>query len=208
MFISVVGNIGVGKSTLTKLISERMKFKLFEEDAENSILIKFYEDIENNVKPSEYAFLLQKFFMFSRAASHMDIQASGADCVQERIIHEDREVFAVHLNKKGFISDEKFEEYTKNFEICSKDLETPELLIYLKAPTSILRERIRERGRDSEKQLLDESNPYLEELEVLYGKMIGNFSSKILVINSEEYDFCDNLEDQEQVLELIKESLK
>ncbi len=207
MFVSVVGSIGVGKTTLAKLMAERSRFKLFEENADNSVLSKFYQDIQNNVKPSEFAFLIQKFFLFSRAAAHMDIQFSDENCVQERIIYEDREVFAVHLNKSGFISDERFEEYKQNFGICSKGLNNPDLFIYLKASPNALRERIRLRGRDSEIQLLDPNNPYLEELQLLYDKMISKYTGKILVIDSEKYNFYTNEGDKEAVLKLIEETL-
>ena len=140
MFVSVSGNIGVGKTTLAKLISKELNFKLHEEKVDNSILDKFYKDIENNVKPSDYAFYLQKYFLFTRAAAHMDMQFADENSIQDRSIYEDRYVFANHLNAEGFISDEHYDEYLDNFAIGYGGLKEPDLLIHLKASPKVLRE--------------------------------------------------------------------
>ena len=207
MFLSISGNIGVGKTTLAKLISKEMDFKLYEEKVDNSILDKFYKDIENNVKPSDHAFYLQKYFLFTRAAAHMDMQFSDENSIQDRSIYEDRYVFANHLNNSGFISDEHYDEYLSNYAIGYGGLKEPDLLIHLKASPKVLRERIAKRGRESEKQLLYSDNPYLEELDSLYSKMISNYSGKTLIINSENYDLANNSDDKEKILSLVKNNL-
>jgi deoxyadenosine/deoxycytidine kinase len=205
-FISIAGNIGAGKTTLANIIGQELGFNVAEEKIDTEILQKFYEDIKNNVKPSETAFLLQMYFLFNRGASHLNIQSSDKDWVQERIVYEDKEVFARHLHNLGFISDARFQEYNENFEICARHLRLPDLLIYLRANISTLRERIRKRARPSETTLLDPNNPYLEQLQKLYDEMIDHYPGKILVINTDYYDLEQRL-NQERAIELIKLSL-
>lgn len=203
-YISIAGNIGVGKTTLARIISQNLQFKLAEERIDLDILERFYSDIRNNVKPSEHAFQLQKYFLFTRGATQLNIQASRANWVQERNVFEDRYIFATHLNRQGFISDEKFEEYLANFEICSSGLNNPDLLIHLKAPIPILMERIWERGRPMEIQLADFDNPYLGQLEELYKDMMQKYNGPKLVLDSRSY----SPQDAKTAIDLIKSHVK
>lgn len=207
-FISIAGNIGVGKTTLANLISGELGFKLYEEIIDTPLLNKFYRDIENKERPSEISFLLQKYFLGIRVAAHTSMQESNQNSVQDRSIYEDRFVFAMHLNKQGYISDERFELYCKLFELQMKGLRHPNMLIYLTASPITLRGRIRKRGRPSESQLLDLNNLYLEQLAELYDEMIANYPGYVLKLDSESYNLDENIKDKKEVLGLIMGNLE
>lgn len=206
-FIAIAGNIGVGKTTLGKLI-EKNGFKLYEEPIDLETLAVFYEDIKNNVKPSEKAFLFQKRFLGLRTATMTDVQMTGRNCVQDRTVFEDRYVFAESLHNQGFISDEKFNVYCSLYTLQMTDLKLPDLLIYLDAPIEKLRERIRERGVESEASLLNPNNKYLEHLDELYKKMMSKYKGNSIHINTKEINLKSNLSDQEYVTNLIAGRLK
>lgn len=212
VFIAVVGNIGVGKSTLVKKISERFGFRLFIEKVDSPLLAKFYNDMKKGVKPSENAYLLQLHYLLIRATMHLDMQHYEGDSVQDRTIYEDATIFAKHQYELGFISNKMYKDYLDIFEKCVKSLREPDLLIFLTAPISVLKERIKKRleqdpGRDSEKPLLSPKNTYLKELNELYFHFMNNYKGEKIIIPTTDFNFVDDPRALEVVLDKISEKI-
>lgn len=211
-FISIAGNIGSGKSTLAKKIAERFGYRLFIESTESPLWRKFYRDLNNDVKPSEYAYLLQEHYLFTRAATHMDMQHFDGHSVQDRTIYEDSDIFARQLHNSGFISDEKYERYLEDFDVCTRDLRKPDLLVILHASVGTLRKRIRQRleadkGREDEIKLIDPTNPYLEQLGLLYMYFMNEYKGNKVIIPTTDLNFVDNPNHLEIVLDMIKRKI-
>jgi deoxyadenosine/deoxycytidine kinase len=212
VFIAVVGNIGVGKSTLVKKIAERFGFRLFIEKADSPLLAKFYKDMEKGVKPSENAYLLQLHYLLIRATMHLDMQHYEGDSVQDRTIYEDATIFAKHQYELGFISNKRYKDYLDIFEKCVKSLREPDLLIFLTAPVDVLKERIKKRlkedkSRVSEKPLLNPKNNYLKDLNESYFHFMNNYGGEKILIPSSDFNFVDNPRDLEIVLDKIREKI-
>lgn len=211
-FISIAGNIGSGKSTLAKKIARRFRYRLFSESTESPLWTKFYKDIENEVRPSENAYLLQKHYLLSRSATHLDMQHFDGNSVQDRTIYEDRDIFANHLHTSGFISDQRYRQYLNNFEMSTAELRKPDLLIILHSSVGTLRERIKQRlekdpGRETERQLLVPGNTYLEELGRLYRHFMNYYDGRKLIIPTTDLNFVDNPSHLEEVLGMIREKI-
>nr|MBA4405035.1 hypothetical protein [Nanoarchaeum sp.] len=211
-FISIAGNIGSGKSTLARQVAERFGYRLFVESTESPLWTKFYKDVENEVKPSEYAYLLQKHYLLSRSATQLDMQHFDGNSVQDRTIYEDREIFAKHLHNAGFISDSRYGQYLDNFEMSTAELKKPDLLIILHASVGTLRRRIEQRlekdpGRETERQLLDPNNTYLEDLGRLYRHFMNDYDGKKLIIPTTDLNFVENQNHLEEVLDMIREKI-
>ena len=205
MFISIAGNIGLGKSTLAKIISEEWDFKLKEERVgeANEYLIPFYEDINAGVKPSKRAHDLQMFFLETRAKDHRELQESEGRWVQDRSIYEDPYIFAIPLNNEGFLSDLDYDNYLDSFHKAEEDLKFPSLLVHLRGTANLARERISKRNRPEEAKLIDPANDYLDRLNNLYETFLSRYGGDCLIINA-NHDIENNPDERKKVLKLIK----
>ncbi len=182
-FLAIAGNIGVGKTTLTRYISQRFGWQeYYERVIDNPYLDDFYQDM------SRWSFNLQVYFLSRRFIDHDQIVKAGRSCVQDRSIYEDAEIFAYILNKQGHMSDRDYENYRHLFAIMSLHLRKPDLILYLKASTWTLLTRIRKRGRDFEKRITPE---YLHELNEAYDRWIkkSNDEFNILTLDADSLDF-------------------
>ncbi len=208
MFISIAGNIGLGKSTLAEIIAKEWGFKFEPEKIgdQNPFLVPFYVDIENGVKPSKNAYDLQMFFLGHRVKDHKRMQNSGKWWVQDRSIYEDPMVYAMHLNVEGFLSNDDYEGYLEAFDEATKDLKYPDLLVHLLAPVDTARERIKIRGRSEEMHLVDSENLYLDYLHNLYDDFLTGYHGNSLVINVDRHNIKDNRDEREIVLSLIRKN--
>ncbi len=180
--VSVAGNIGVGKTTLTQLLGERLGWRTFYERViDNPYLPDFYADMRR------WSFHLQIYFFTHRFRMFREMLGSGVSCVQDRTIYEDLEIFARTLNRQGYLDNRDFANYRRLFETMIPFLPTPELIIYLRASPEFLLERIRARGRDFEQGItLD----YLRGLHVAYEDWVERASSSLtfLTIEAETFD--------------------
>ena len=159
-FVAVAGNIGVGKTNLTTLLANRLGWRAYYEPViDNPYLDDFYQDM------ARWAFHLQVFFLSKRFEIHRQMVSSGAPCIQDRTIYEDKEIFATTLHHQGFMSNRDFENYTALFDAMTSFLRTPDLIVYLRADVGTLLDRIRCRGRDCERDI---SGDYLEALNGAY----------------------------------------
>ena len=200
MHIAISGNIGSGKTTLTKKLSAHFKWTpLFEPIDQNPYLTDFYQDMQ------KWAFQLQVHFLGSRFDHIGRIGNVKSPVVQDRSIYEDAYIFALNLFQLGLLNQRDYNNYKLLFDSMIRYVEPPELLVYLKADVKKLLSQIQARGRKYE---LDISKEYLESLNHLYEQWIHNYSlGKVLVIDVNHKDFVTNNSDFMEVVNGIKEIL-
>jgi deoxyadenosine/deoxycytidine kinase len=188
MHVAIAGNIGAGKTTLTKLIAKHYNWKAEYEDViENPFLEDFYEDMKR------WSFNLQIYFLNSRFRQILEIRESNTDIIQDRTIYEDAFIFAPNLHAMGLMSNRDFKNYSSLFDLMESVTEAPDLLIYLRSSVPNLVKQIQKRGRDFENSI---SIDYLSKLNERYEAWIQNYEkSKLLVIDVDELDFVDKPED-------------
>ncbi len=190
-FCAVAGNIGSGKSTLTRLLADRLAWRPYYEHVEgNPYLADFYARMDR------WSFHLQIYFLSKRFQHHQEIMAIPESVIQDRTIYEDAEIFARNLHENGYLDDRDFENYGELFGIMTQFLEPPDLLIYLRTSVPVLEDRIRTRGRDYEQTI---PTAYLEQLDGHYEDWIARYDlSPVLIVETD----ARNLVDEEA--ELIK----
>lgn len=199
MHIAIAGNIGSGKTTLTRLLAKHFNWKPHYEDVENNpYLHSFYQDMQR------WSFNLQIYFLNSRFRQVVEIRKSGKNIIQDRTIYEDAYIFAPNLHSMNLMSTRDFENYSSLFELMNTFIQPPDLLIYLKASVSTLVEQIQKRGREYEESIrLD----YLKLLNERYENWIDKYDAgKLLVINADDVDF-NKPEDLSVVIERINAEL-
>jgi deoxyadenosine/deoxycytidine kinase len=146
VFIAMAGNIGAGKTTAAKLISQRFGFELFDEPViDNRFLRDYYADMRR------WSFTLQLEFLMRRVEHHELIRTVLKSCIQDRTLYEDPEIFAKYLHGLGFMDDRELDLYFEYFHRLNRDLLHPDLILMLSVDhVSTLLERIRKRGRKEE----------------------------------------------------------
>lgn len=196
MYVAVAGNIGSGKTTLTKLLAKHYSWEPhFENVDDNPYLNDFYEDMQR------WSFNLQIYFLNSRFNQVVDISESNKKVIQDRTIYEDAYIFAPNLHAMGLMTTRDFENYFSLFNSMDKFLTPPDLLIYLRASVPTLVNQIQNRGRDYEEAIrLD----YLKRLNERYEAWISTYDKgKLLVINVDEINFIDKQEDLGEIINKI-----
>jgi deoxyadenosine/deoxycytidine kinase len=167
-FIAVAGNVGVGKSTLTRLLSEYFCWEPFLEAVDdNPYLADFYGDMRT------WSFHSQVFFLSRRLGHHRQILDRPGTVIQDRSVYEDAEIFARNLYLQGHMSERDWTSYWDLYQTVITILPPPDLVIYLQASIPVLQERIRQRGRDYEQQMATE---YLTQLNQLYDEWVEGFT--------------------------------
>ena len=197
MYVAIAGNIGAGKSTLTRLLSATFNLvPVYEAVEENPYLEDFYRDMER------YAFHSQMFFLGKRLEQHLTQVNPGQRVIQDRTIYEDAAIFAHNLFAEGILAERDYRSYRQMYEAISKALRPPDLLIYLDASLPTLRRHIEQRGRSYESRIED---AYLERLNALYRGWIEGYElSELLVLPADELDFVHSEADRDTVLELVE----
>lgn len=196
MLVSIAGNIGSGKTTLTTLLAKHYNWQAYFEDAdENPYLNDFYEDMQR------WSFNLQIYFLKTRFGKMMELRKSGKDVIQDRTIYEDAYIFAPNLHSMGLMTTRDFESYFSLFGVMNKFIEAPDLLIYLRATVPTLVNQIQKRGRDYEESIRID---YLKRLNERYEAWISEYEAgKLLVIDVDENNFSENMEDLGEVIQKI-----
>jgi deoxyadenosine/deoxycytidine kinase len=181
-FIAVAGNIGVGKSTLVRLLSNRLGWEPFYEPVgENPYLEDFYRDMRS------WSFPSQIFFLTRRLRSHRQLIDHPTSAIQDRSVYEDAEIFAQNLFLQRHMSERDYQTYRELYIVLTEFLPPPDLVIYLRASVETLRERIGLRGRAYEKEMPTE---YLSRLNELYEAWIMNFTlCPVLSIPTDDLDY-------------------
>ena len=199
MHIAIAGNIGSGKTTLTRLLAKHFGWTPhFEEVDHNPYLDSFYEDMQR------WSFNIQIFFLNSRFRQVIEIRNSGKDVIQDHTIYEDAMIFAPNLYSMGLMESRDFENYKSLFELMTKFLQPPDLLIYLRASVPTLIRQIAKRNRDFEQSIrLD----YLSNLNDRYEEWISGYKEgKLLIIESDNLEL-ENPEDLGSIVEKIEAKL-
>lgn len=199
MHIAIAGNIGSGKTTLTRLLAKHFGWKPhFEEVDNNPYLESFYDDMQR------WSFNLQVYFLNSRLRQVLDIRKSGQDIIQDRTIYEDAYIFAANLYDMGLMETRDYENYQSLFELMTSFVQAPDLLIYLRASVPTLVRQIQKRNRDYEQSIrLD----YLKALNKRYEDWISGYNKgKLLIIESDNIEL-ENPEDLSTVIDNINASL-
>ncbi len=200
IFVAVAGNIGSGKSSLTRMLSEQYGWKAFYESVDdNPYLADFYRDM------NRWSFNLQVYFLSKRFNDHKRIVEGTESIIQDRSIYEDAEIFAKNLAHIGKMDRRDYTNYVELYRVMMQYLRPPDLLIYLDARIETLLKQIARRGREYEQSI---PRSYLEELSSHYRGWIERYDlGPLLVIPSDEVDFVHERGDFNRTLLLIQGKL-
>lgn len=199
-FIAVAGNIGVGKSTLVKMLGKKLGWKPFYEPVtENPYLPDFYKDMK------AWAFHSQVFFLTHRLRIHRRLIDHPTSVIQDRSVYEDAEIFARNLYRQKQMSQRDYETYQELYHVLSEFLPPPDLVLYLRASVETLQRRIRRRGRDYESKI---SPDYLGQLNQLYEDWVEDFTlCPMLVVPADAMDFVEHAGHLELIVQKVDEKL-
>mgnify|MGYP006330069741 FL=1 len=201
-FITVEGPIGVGKTTLSKAISEHFPYKILREIVdENPFLGKFYEDID------EWSFQTEMFFLCNSDKQLEDIETKYLN--QQKPVVADYHIFKNLIFAQRSLKPAQYEKYLSIFNILTGDMPVPNMVIYLTASLDTLMARISKRGREIEKNI---SPLYLEQLTIDYQNFMERFIEKhpevtVLQFNGDHIDFVKNEHDLTAILSQVEKQL-
>jgi deoxyadenosine/deoxycytidine kinase len=203
MHIAVAGNIGSGKTTLTRLVAKHYKWKPHFEDAdENPYLNDFYEDMQR------WSFNLQVSFLHARLKQIYEIRSNNKTVIQDRTIYEDGYIFAPNLHSMGLMTTRDYENYMALFQNIQEFVQAPDLVIYLRASVPTLVKQIQKRGRPYEESIrLD----YLKRLNERYEAWVDIYENqkkgKLIIIDVDDNNFSEKAEDLGKVFNVIEREL-
>ena len=200
-YLVLAGNIGAGKSTLVRLLSDKLGYEpYYEPVAENPYLADFYADMKR------WAFHSQVFFLTNRARSHRRLAGDCRSVVQDRSLYEDAEVFARNLHLQGAMSDTEWCTYSELYRTLADVLPPPDLVVYIRASVPTLKSRIAMRGRDFEASI---PHTYLEGLNALYEQWISGFAlAPVLVVPGDRLDFVADSADLSAIVRNVQHRLR
>ena len=199
MHIAVAGNIGCGKTTLTKMLAKHYGWEpRFESVEFNPYLEDFYADM------SRWSFNLQVFFLNKRFKDVVEIAQSDKYIIQDRTIYEDARIFAPNLHDQGYMSDRDFDNYRDLFDLMMSLVKMPDLMIYIRSSIPTLVAQIQKRGRAYESTMRID---YLQGLSDKYEAWISEYKGKLLIIDGDKIKFGDNAKDFRWVTDHIDAEL-
>ena len=193
-YIIIEGTIGVGKTSLSKLLAKEIDAKLIlEEFEDNPFLPDFYKD------PKRYAFQTQLFFLLSRYRQQLEFQQIdifSKSIISDYMFMKDRIFAALNL------SDKEITLYDKIAVILEKNINYPDLIIFLQSDTERLMSNIKKRGRDYE---INMDWNYIDSLNQIYNEFFFRYNkSPLLIINTNDIDFVKNKNDLNEILQIIR----
>jgi deoxyadenosine/deoxycytidine kinase len=196
MHVAIAGNIGSGKTTLTRLLSKHYKWKAHYEDVEDN---PYLDDFYNSM--ARWSFNLQIYFLNSRFRQILEIRERGKKVIQDRTIYEDAYIFAPNLHAMGLMTNRDFKNYKSLFDLMESVTEGPDLLIYLRSSIPNLVKQIHKRGREYENSI---SIEYLSRLNERYEAWITTYDKgNLIILDVDDLDFVDNQEHLGQVIHKI-----
>lgn len=177
MHIAIAGNIGSGKTTLTKKLAKRYGWiPHFEPVDNNPYLADYYADMDR------WSFNLQIYFLNKRFRDVVEIAKSQDTIIQDRTIFEDARIFAPNLHDMGMMSDRDFDNYTDLFDLMMSLVKLPDLMIYIRSSIPTLVSHIQKRGRDFERSIRID---YLEGLNKRYEEWIAGYKGKLMIVDGD-----------------------
>ena len=199
MHIAIAGNIGCGKTTLTKLLVKRYGWTpRFEPVDVNPYLEDFYQDM------NRWSFNLQVYFLNKRFRDVVEISKSSDTIIQDRTIFEDARIFAPNLHAQGYMSDRDFDNYSQLFDLMMSLVGLPDLLIYIRSSIPNLLAQIRKRGREYEQSIRID---YLTGLNERYEAWIRDYPGKLLIVDGDKLKFESSDADFKHITEQIDAKL-
>ncbi|OGF30630.1 hypothetical protein A2223_02375 [Candidatus Falkowbacteria bacterium RIFOXYA2_FULL_35_8] len=200
-FVTISGNIGAGKTNLSKILSEKLNWSLAPEPVdENPYLKNFYQDMK------KWAFHSQVFYLSKMVEYHHSLSKREVSSIQDRSVYENAEIFAKNLYNQGQMSFDEWETYQLLYKSLLLRANPPDLLIYLKATPEFLMERIQERSREAERNI---SFQYIQQLNTLYNDWIINFTlCPILILDLAGTDFKNRPKEQDEIVEKMFSVIK
>ncbi|REH88475.1 deoxynucleoside kinase [Staphylococcus felis] len=196
--ITIAGTVGVGKSSLTRALAEKLNFKTSYENVDhNPYLDKFYDDFKR------WSFHLQIYFLAERFKEQKRMFEYGGGFVQDRSIYEDVEIFAKMHEVEGTMSEDDFQTYSNLFEamVMTPYFPKPDVLIYLESDYEDVIQRIQARGRQME---IDTDPAYWRKLFTQYENWINHFNAcPVVRVNINDYDLYENPDSIEPILHKV-----
>ena len=187
-FIAVSGNIGVGKTSLVRHLTQNYGVTpVYEPFADNPYLDDFYADM------TAWSFHSQVWFLSHKFRLHRELQQTAGTLVQDRTIYEDAEIFATYHHQSKRMNQRDFQTYLELYEAMRASLQPPDLMIYLRCSVKAIRKRIKQRGRPSEQDI---PLAYLRKLNQLYEDWIARYDGPVLVWDTERGDYLSDLVDR------------
>lgn len=195
MQIAISGNIGAGKTELTKLLSRHYGYKaVYGPSEENPYLNSFYEDMRR------WSFNMMVHSLYANFKQMAELNASGESFIRDRSMYDDVYVFAPNLQSMGLMTSRDLNTYTKLFETTYSLLSKPDLLIYVRGDVPTLIRHIQKRGREYESSIrLD----YLTNLNNRYESWAETYDGKMLIVDTDEIDFVESREDLGHIINRI-----
>jgi deoxyadenosine/deoxycytidine kinase len=195
--IAIAGNMGAGKSTLVEFLSRTYGIAPFyEPNEDNPYLPDFYKDMKR------WSFHSQLYFLSNKFRLHQELDRMPGTVVLDRTIFEDAEVFATALHDMKRMDNRDWKTYWSFYQSILDAIKPPDLMIYLRCSMRTLRQRIRLRGREMEK---DVPIAYLKRLDRLYENWIGSYQlSDVLILDTDKLDYIHDLIHRLDVMQRIE----
>ncbi|MBR6250858.1 MAG: deoxynucleoside kinase [Bacteroidales bacterium] len=195
MYIGIAGNIGSGKTSLTKILCDRYGWEVYyENESDNPYLSDFYNDM------SRWSFNMQILFFVRRFRALQKLLWSNITVVQDRTIYEDAYIFADNLFHMGLMQKRDYETYRELFRTMENFIRRPDLLIYLRASVPTLLQQIKKRNREYEQNISPE---YLQYLNERYENWIAKYKGDHLIIDVDGVDYVNDKEAEEKIVNII-----
>ncbi|MDK2952107.1 MAG: deoxyadenosine/deoxycytidine kinase [Kosmotogales bacterium] len=200
MIVGICGNIGAGKSSLTKLLVENFSLRsILENYNENPYLEDFYNSMKS------WAFHSQLYFLVKKIELMEKLNEDGLIYIQDRTIYEDVFIFAKNLFRMGFITTRDWKLYFNVFNLSERKIIRPSCIFYIKCSVDTLKKRINKRGRNFEQNM---SEKYLSDLNALYDEWYRNSKIKNKwIIDGDNFDFIENVSDRKKIIKDISENI-
>jgi len=199
MHIAIAGNIGSGKTTLTKMLAKRYGWTpRFEPVDNNPYLEDFYADMPR------WSFNLQVYFLNKRFKEVVEISKSKDTIIQDRTIFEDARIFAPNLHGQGMMSDRDFENYSDLFDLMMSLVNLPDLMIYIRSTIPNLVAQIQKRGREFEKSIRID---YLQGLNQRYEEWISTYKGNLIIVDGDNTKFESDIHAFQSITDMIDAKL-
>lgn len=199
MHIGVAGNIGAGKTTLTRMLAEHYGWiPKYESVTYNPYLEDYYSDIKR------WSYNLETYFLAQRFSDLMEIAKSDAVIIQDRTLMEGVNIFVTNNLRMGNLSERDYNTYMQLYNLMMSTVREPDLLIYLRSSIEGIVRKIQKRGRDYEQGM---SVEYLGNLNTLYEEWIAAYKGKVIIFDADSMDFENNPSDFEAITDRLDAEL-